>query len=395
MFGADACVRRTDGCALATGVLVRRADGREGATGACVRRIDGHSTATDARVRGADGRERATESRVPRTDARATATDTPPRGTYGRVRATDGSLRPTDACIRRPCHSPLIVRSSPSFTHVPPSDDDPPAPSKRKPPRELPPAVRAFLSRKDVWQFVHTYVKRRVPHAEYEQVAQDALMEATANAVWPDTDEEKVRWATLTTVTDRVIADHLTKRRRRREYEGDMPADPTVQDEAGDYVPDEEKDRDPSLDPRVPVPRVEGMIMRRYLAQAVKGKPRDEETLRWMTLWADEERTYDDIARETGLPVTTVSKRVHDFKEEYGPKYERWRNRTILIVLLLAAAVAAYFLLRPRPDAIRPAPDFTWPPPSASSAAPVLPPPPPSFDNALPTQPPDGPKPLK
>jgi DNA-directed RNA polymerase specialized sigma24 family protein len=270
---------------------------------------------------------------------------------------------------------------------MPPSDDDAPAPKQRKAPRELRPAVRAFLSRKDVWQFVHDYVKRRVPRTEYEQVAQDALMEATANAVWPDTGEEKVLWATLTTVTDRGIADHLEKRKRRREYEGDMPPDPTIQDEAGDYVPDEERDRDPSADPRVPVPRVEGTIMRRYLAQAVKGKPRDEETLRWMTLWADEEKTYDDVARETGLPVTTVSKRVHDFKEEYGPRYTRWRNRTLLFLLLVGAAILAYLVSRPKPDAIRPAPDFTWPPPSASSSAPVLPPPPPTFDNALPTQP--------
>jgi DNA-directed RNA polymerase specialized sigma24 family protein len=263
------------------------------------------------------------------------------------------------------------------------------------PPRELPPVVRAFLSRKDVWQFVHDYVKRRVRRTEYEQVAQDALMEATANAVWPDTEEEKVLWATLTTVVDRRIADHLEKRTRRRKHEGNMPADPTIQDEAGDYVPDEEKDRDPCLDPRVPLPRVEGIIMRRYLEQAVKGKPRDEETLRWMTVWADEEQTYDDIARETGLPVTTVSKRVHDFKEEYGPKYQRWRNRTLLFLLLLAAAIAAYFLLRPKADEIRPSPDFPWPPPSASSSAPVLPPPPPSFDNALPTEPPERPQPLK
>lgn len=275
---------------------------------------------------------------------------------------------------------------------MPPSDDDAPPPKKRKPRRELRPAVHAFLSRKEVWQFVHDYVKRRVPANEYEQVAQDALMEATENAAWPDTDEEKVLWAALTTIVDRSIADHLEKRRRRRKSEGDMPPDPTMQDEAGDYVPDEEKDRDPSADPRVPLPRVEGMLMRRYLQQAVKGKPRDEETLRWMTVWADEDQTYDDIARETGLPVTTVSKRVHDFKEEYRPRYERWRNRTAVFLLLLAAAIACYFLLRPRPESIRPAPDFPWPPPSASSSAPVPPPPPPTFDNALPTQPIDGKK---
>ena len=197
--------------------------------------------------------------------------------------------------------------------------------------------------------------------------------------------------ATLTTVTDRAIADHLALRTRRRKYEGDMPAAPTRQDEAGEHVPDEEADRDASHDPRRTDTRVEGLLLRQYLAQAVKGRPRDEETYAWMVAWLDEETTYEAISEETGIPLGTVHSRIDVFKELYFPRYRRWRNRALVFVILaigVVVAIVVALLRRPRPDDIRPARDFVFPPPSASSAAPVLPAPPPTFDNALPTQPP-------
>ena len=189
-------------------------------------------------------------------------------------------------------------------------DDDPPESPKRAP-RALRPAVRAFLSRKDVVKWVFAHAKSKVSARNHEQVAQDALGEAVEHATWPASDEEGVLWATLRTVTDRTIADYHEKRTTRRKYEGKMPEAPTREDEVGERVPDEEADRDPAHDPRAVDARFEGVLIRRFLATAVKGKPRDEETLGWMLAWSDEEKSYDEIAREAGVNGNTVRSRVH------------------------------------------------------------------------------------
>jgi hypothetical protein len=109
-----------------------------------------------------------------------------------------------------------------------------------------------------------------------------------------------------------------------------------------------------------------------------------------MVAWLDEEATYEAISRETGIPIGTVHSRIDAFKEQYFPRYRRWRNGMFLLVLLVVGVVVAVVIARlrhPRPDEIRPAPEFVAPPPSASSSAPRAPAPPPTFDNALPTQP--------
>ena len=229
-----------------------------------------------------------------------------------------------------------------------------------------------------------------------EQVAQDALLQAVEDVVWPESDEEGVLWATLRTVTDRAIADYLAGRKRRRKHEGAMPDDPTVQDEAGDQVPDEEADADPAHDPRVPDAKVEGLVLRRYLESAVRGNARDEETYGWLVAWSDEEQTFDDIARRSNLSVNTVYSRVHDFKATYLPRFRRWRNGMLLVLLLVAlvaiALAAAWLAPRGmRSDDIQPDPDTARPPPSASgSGTPVLvqppdPEPPERFNQAAPT----------
>ena len=279
-------------------------------------------------------------------------------------------------------------------------DDDPPESPKREA-RPLRPWVRAFLSRKDVAKWVFAHAKSKVRAADHEQVAQDALEEAVERAVWPASDEEGVAWATLRTITDRTIADYHEKRTTRRKYEGKMPEAPTREDEAGERVPDEEADLDPSHDPRAEEARIEGLLIRRFLASAVRGKARDEETYGWMIAWSDEEKSYDEIARDAGVPRNTVYSRVHDFKERYLPEYRRWRNRVLVFVILGAIATAVVVALlvsrsrHARFEEIRPAPDVPRLAPSASgSAEPPLPAPPATFDNALPTNPP-GPERLK
>jgi DNA-directed RNA polymerase specialized sigma24 family protein len=271
-------------------------------------------------------------------------------------------------------------------------DDDAP------PPPPLRPAVHAFLSRKDVNRWVFRRMKQKLPPDDGEQVAQDALQECVEKVRWPDSDEPGVLWSVLKTVCRRRIADHLEKRRLRKKYEGPMPGPRLRQDEAGEYVPDEEASADPSHDPEAFDGRVEGLLLRRYLEGAVATDPRDEETYGWMLAWSDDELTYPQIAALAGVSPDDVAKRVQRFKEKYVPRYERWRNRTLLPLLLLGVVILVVVLVvlgmlarGKKTGRIDRADDFRLvTPPSASasgSGAPREPGPPPMFDNAQPTNP--------
>jgi DNA-directed RNA polymerase specialized sigma24 family protein len=212
---------------------------------------------------------------------------------------------------------------------------------------------------------------------------------------WPDSDAPGVLWAVLKTVCRRRIADHLEQRRLRKQYEGPMPGPRLRQDEAGEYVPDEEASADPSHDPEAFDGRFEGLLFRRYIEGAVASDPRDEETYGWLLAWSDDELTYPQIAELAGVSPDDVAKRVQRFKEKYVPRYERWRNRTLLPLLLLGAVLLVVVLvvlaLRKKSERIDRVDDFRLvTPPSASasgSGAPVEPAPPPTLDNAQPTNP--------
>jgi len=271
-------------------------------------------------------------------------------------------------------------------------DDDAP------PPPPLRPSVRAFLSRKDVNRWVFRRMKQKLPPDDGDQVAQDALQECVEKVRWPDSDEPGVLWSVLKTVCQRRIADHLEQRRLRKKYEGPMPGPRLRQDEAGEYVPDEEASADPSYDPEAVDGRVEGLIFRRYLESVVASDPRDEETYGWLLAWSDDELTYSQIAELAGVSPADVTKRVQRFKEKYAPRYERWRNRTLLPLLLLGAVILAVVLvaailfgLRKKTGRIDRADDFRLVAPASASASgsgpPLEPAPPPTFDNAQPTNP--------
>jgi DNA-directed RNA polymerase specialized sigma24 family protein len=278
-------------------------------------------------------------------------------------------------------------------------DDDPPAPSSPTPPPPLRPAVRAFLSRKDVSRWVFRRTKQKLPRDDSEQVAQDALQECVEKARWPESDDPKVLWAVVKTVCRRRIADHLEQRRLRKQYEGSLPGPRLRQDpESGEYVPDEDASADPSHDPEAFDPRFEGFLLRRYLDSAVADDARDEETYGWLLASTDDELTYPQIAALAGVSAADVGKRVQRFKEKYLPRYKRWRNRTFLPLLLLGTVIAvvaivAFLMLRKKPAPIRGADDFRFVPPASASASgsgpPPEPAPPPTLDNAFPTNPDD------
>jgi len=261
-------------------------------------------------------------------------------------------------------------------------------------------AWRSFLSRKDVYAWVQSHVAAKVDAYNAPEVAGDALTEAIRATALPDSDEEGVLWAWLRTIVDRGVADFHEKRATRKKYEGNMPRAPVKVDEAGEPVDttydDDVEDRDPSSDPRAPDRRVEGFLLRQYLKQAVKGNARDEETLSWILQWTDEGKGYQEIADAAGVSRAKVEARVHRFKHKYFARYEKWRDRAVVFLVLLGAVLLLVLLawLLNRPKAVEQ--PTQEPAPVPADAATVLAPLP-DFDNAWPTQPGDagGPKPPK
>lgn len=276
----------------------------------------------------------------------------------------------------------------------PPDDDRP---------RVTPEVLREFLSRLDVHKSVIGSVAKKVSEYYREAVAQDCLEEALAAKSLPyahkdPVAQDKGMQAWLGTLVDRKVADHHEWLRTRKEHEGEMPTAPVKRDEAGEPIEGDDEavtDIDPSHDPRAEDRRMEGILLKQFLEHAVRGNPRDEETCSWVFAWTDEDKSYEQIAKDAKLTTAAVYSRVHEFKNKYLPRYKRFRNRAILLILLFAAAVAwVIYTLWPRTEPIQPARDFKWPVPSASASA--GPPPDDSFNNALPTPPPQPPpQPLK
>jgi DNA-directed RNA polymerase specialized sigma24 family protein len=250
---------------------------------------------------------------------------------------------------------------------------DPPKPPKDERPALAPEVIRAFLSSKETIGWVNAHVKACVPAQAWEQVAQDALLEALVSP-WRPSDEAALRsW--LRTITDRVIADFLGKKKTRSAYEGRMPAAPVRTDEAGlpvdDPYADDVADIDASVDPRKPSLYTQGFLMRRHLGEVTAKDVDDLETFGIMCEHYDDEKSYEQIARERNIPVGTLRSRVHRFEEKYRSDCEQYRNRTIpllwfggaAVVLLVATLVWGIARSGPKVQ-----PSAIDPPPSAPTA---------------------------
>jgi len=292
---------------------------------------------------------------------------------------------------------PRIEGTAPPARDADSPDDgsDAPVAPPGEPKPVTPEAWRAFVSHPDTVAWVHAHVARKVSEQYQEEVAQDALMELVTAT--PARYEHELK-ATRRTVVDRVIADHHAKRSRRKKYEGELPTAPVRRDEAGEPVADTDDeglvDADPSFDPEKTDFRAEGWLLRRFLRDAVAGNARDEETLSWMVAWSDDDKTYKQIADENGLAVGVVNSRVFEFKKKYAPRFDRYRNRLVVLLLIgLLAAVALAYALLPRAKSeppILPDREGELAPPRPSAAPPPAPPPTPTgarFDQAAPTPP--------
>jgi DNA-directed RNA polymerase specialized sigma24 family protein len=283
-------------------------------------------------------------------------------------------------------------------------DDKPPRPKKGAPLSPMVAFVHAYVARKETMDWIQRRVASKVDTQLVEQLSQDACLECIESAASLESEEAAPRW--VMTITDRVVADHHTKRAGRKPHEGRMPRQVLARDEAGIPIKPDSAQADPNApdgdtrlgadDPERETPRREGFLMQRFLREAVKGNARDEETLAWMEEWAEGDKSYDQIAREHDVSANAVHKRVQAFKEEYFPKYRRWRNGMILFLILAGAIV--YVIFRALGHAAEPVPapihaDPSPAPPASATAGdaglPTLAPPPDDgiFRPSLPTGP--------
>ena len=261
--------------------------------------------------------------------------------------------------------------------------------------------VHAFLSRRATLMRAAGIIGKRVPPDQVGDFVNDAVVEAKSATRLPSLGKLQ---AWFDRICRRVVARHYRKKKRREKHEGELPEQPVQVDEAGEPIPadavDPVFDVDPSTDPREAdeSPHAEGILFTRWMRWAVAGNPTDRETWAMMEEWADGEdegRTYESVARSRGMSEAAFKKRAQRLREKYRPRYEKWRNRAVLVLLLLGAfAVVAwlYVVLRKDERPAPPPPQVPQPVQSASAGPPDLP-----FEPALPTtvqpQPPRSPKP--
>jgi DNA-directed RNA polymerase specialized sigma24 family protein len=257
-----------------------------------------------------------------------------------------------------------------------PADDDPddaqPDDAGDESPRVTVDELRAYLSLRDTHRRLAGIVAQSVREDRVHDVVADACARALRSRWLPRRAAMK-GW--VDEICRRQIADETRKRKRRARHEGPMPETPVIRDETGRPVADPGDaviDTDPSTDPRAESPVVEGTIARRWMREAVKDDPQDRETFAMMEEWADadeDEATYRAIAEKYKISESALKKRAQRLREKYEPRYRRWRNGMILL-LLLGATLFVFALSKVLPRKPLPPGDIR-PEPSTHPVAPV------------------------
>jgi len=264
----------------------------------------------------------------------------------------------------------------------------------RDPPKPLAAEViRNFLAQAERTGLLKRLVAPRAPPEHVDDLAHDTFAEALMAMTTSPPQKEDALQAWLATIARRTVANFHTKRARREKYEAPMPVE--AADATGDASDDDRPDgsREPSYDPRTADDETYPWLARRWLEKQVENNPRDKETLAILLEHAHGGKTYEDIAAAHGMTLTAVSARIFEFKGKYLPRYKRWRNRAVLLVLLggiivvAAVAILVMWLFAGRAELVEPArPEapLVAPPPS------VLPPQEPQpemFNQSQPTRP--------
>jgi DNA-directed RNA polymerase specialized sigma24 family protein len=243
-------------------------------------------------------------------------------------------------------------------------------------------ALRRFLNSAAVYERARRVVRRKVPRQDVDDVVGNAVTDALRASRLPS---ELRRQPWFDRVCRRAVARHFRKKASQARFQGNMPVAPVRTDEAGlpvdDPYADDIADLDPSLDPEVETPHARSFLFRRFMLEQTANDPDERATFEMMCEHFDDEKTYEQIARERKIPAGTLHARVHRLQRKYGERYVQYRNRMlpllwlggIVVAGVVVVVVAVLWGLLHRPPKIeRIDPEPPSPPPSASAYDPRL-----------------------
>jgi hypothetical protein len=89
---------------------------------------------------------------------------------------------------------------------------------------------------------------------------------------------------------------------------------------------------------------VDGVMIRPWLEEQVAGNDRDEELFDILIGKAQTGATYEALAAAHGMALPALTSRIFQFKKKYGPRYKRYRERAMLLILVGGAALLALMI---------------------------------------------------
>jgi DNA-directed RNA polymerase specialized sigma24 family protein len=210
-------------------------------------------------------------------------------------------------------------------------------------------AVYAFLAREATRGTVRAIVSAVIAKGDVEAVVQRTLLEAKEAATHSPPESYGALHAWVGGMARRVVADYVAQRARRARGIGGRPSLRVVGGRdargAAHEVPVEEGSDEPVDDGGPP---------RRWIRRQVARNPHDRETFSILLEHVLYGRSYARLAAVRGTTPLALSARVFEFRKRYAERYaQRWMRRMFwagLAVVATVAAIAASWLVRPRPN---------------------------------------------
>jgi DNA-directed RNA polymerase specialized sigma24 family protein len=187
-------------------------------------------------------------------------------------------------------------------------------------------ALEAYVSSREKLAQMRRQVARKVPGDDVDDVLNDAVKRALDAKSPPDTVNGIPGW--MRTLVRREIARYYRKKKARDEHE--------ALTERIDEV----------VDPRTEEGwNVDGVLIRPWLEKQVEGDERDEELFDILMEKARSGMTYEALAVKHGMTLPALTSRIFVFKRKYGPRFDRYKRNTFLLLLLGGVAAIALALV--------------------------------------------------